>query len=43
MTVGSTAQARKLAAQLTWLANRDILNPPEDRRRGSCRATRSRC
>jgi hypothetical protein len=30
MTVGATP--RKLAAQLTWLANRDILNLPEDRR-----------
>src|SRR6202030_2041113 len=25
-------QRHKLAAQLTWLANRDILNLPEDRR-----------
>ena len=33
MTVGATARKRdKLAAQLTWLANRDILNRPEDRR-----------
>ncbi len=33
MTVGATVQKRdKLAAQLTWLANRDILNLPEDRR-----------
>ena len=33
MTVGATARKRdKLAAQLTWLANRDILNLPEDRR-----------
>src|SRR5947208_6341337 len=33
MTVGATARNRdKLAAQLTWLANRDILNLPEDRR-----------
>src|ERR1044072_5278590 len=32
-TVGATARRRdKLAAQLTWLANRDILNLPEDRR-----------
>ena len=32
MTVGATARKRdKLAAQLTWLANRDILNLPEDR------------
>jgi hypothetical protein len=29
MTVGATARKR---AQLTWLANRDILNLPEDRR-----------
>ena len=35
MTVGATARKRdKLAAQLTWLANRDILNLPEDRRHG---------
>src|SRR3974390_3529615 len=34
MTIGATARKRdKLAAQLTWLANRDILNLPEDRRR----------
>ena len=33
MTVSATARKRdKLAAQLTWLANRDILNLPEDRR-----------
>src|ERR1700744_2293522 len=33
MTVGATARKRdKLAAQLTWLANRDILTLPEDRR-----------
>src|SRR3981189_3445453 len=33
MPVVSTARQRdKLAAQLTWLANRDILNLPEDRR-----------
>ena len=33
MTVGATARKRdKLAAQLTWLANRHILNLPEDRR-----------
>ena len=33
MTVGATARKRdKLAAQLTWLANRKILNLPEDRR-----------
>jgi hypothetical protein len=33
MTVGATPRKRdKLAAQLTWLANRDILNLPEDRR-----------
>ena len=35
MTIGATARKRdKLAAQLTWLANRDILNLPEDRRHG---------
>src|SRR2546421_10659123 len=33
MTIGATSRKRdKLAAQLTWLANRDILNLPEDRR-----------
>jgi hypothetical protein len=33
MSVGATARKRdKLAAQLTWLANRAILNLPEDRR-----------
>jgi c-di-GMP-binding flagellar brake protein YcgR len=33
MTVNATDRKRdKLAAQLTWLANRDILNLPEDRR-----------
>ncbi len=33
MTVGATARKRdKMAAQLTWLANRQILNLPEDRR-----------
>jgi len=33
MSVGATARKRdKLASQLTWLANRDILNLPEDRR-----------
>ena len=35
MTVGATPRKRdKLAAQLTWLANRQILNLPEDRRHG---------
>ena len=35
MTVSATTRKRdKLAAQLTWLANRDILNLPEDRRHG---------
>ncbi len=35
MTVSVTARKRdKLAAQLTWLANRQILNLPEDRRHG---------
>ncbi len=33
MSVGATPRKRdKLAAQLTWLANRQILNLPEDRR-----------
>src|SRR6478752_9674025 len=33
MTIGATLRKRdKLAAQLTWLANRNILNLPEDRR-----------
>ena len=33
MSVGATPRKRdKLAAQLTWLANRAILNLPEDRR-----------
>ncbi|HEY0291431.1 MAG TPA: PilZ domain-containing protein [Hansschlegelia sp.] len=33
MTVGATIRKRdKLAAQLTWLANRNILGLPEDRR-----------
>ena len=35
MTISATPRKRdKLAAQLTWLANRDILNLPEDRRHG---------
>src|ERR1700754_2970634 len=35
MTVSATKRKRdKLAAQLTWLANRDILGLPEDRRHG---------
>ena len=35
MTIGATTRKRdKLAAQLTWLANRHILNLPEDRRHG---------
>ena len=35
MTINATARKRdKLAAQLTWLANRHILNMPEDRRHG---------
>jgi hypothetical protein len=34
-TIAATARKRdKLAAQLTWLANRHILNMPEDRRHG---------
>jgi PilZ domain len=33
MTISATLRKRdKLAAQLTWLANRQILNLPEDRR-----------
>ncbi len=35
MTIGATARKRdKLAAQLTWLANRHELGLPEDRRHG---------
>ena len=35
MSIGATPRKReKLAAQLTWLANRQILNLPEDRRHG---------
>jgi hypothetical protein len=35
MTIAATARKRdKLAAQLTWLANRHILDSPEDRRHG---------
>lgn len=35
MTISATARKRdKLAAQLTWLANRHLLNSPEDRRHG---------
>jgi len=35
MTIAATSRKRdKLAAQLTWLANRHILNMPEDRRHG---------
>jgi hypothetical protein len=35
MTVAATPRKRdKLAAQLTWIANRHILNLPEDRRHG---------
>jgi hypothetical protein len=35
MSISATARKRdKLAAQLTWLANRSILNLPEDRRHG---------
>jgi hypothetical protein len=35
MTIAATPRKRdKLAAQLTWLANRQILNLPEDRRHG---------
>src|SRR5476649_2072589 len=36
MTISATSRKRdKLAAKLTWLANRQILNLPEDRRHGS--------
>jgi PilZ domain len=35
MTISATSRKRdKLAAQLTWIANRQILNLPEDRRHG---------
>jgi hypothetical protein len=35
MTISATSRKRdKLAAQLTWLANRHILDSPEDRRHG---------
>ncbi|MFA6267822.1 MAG: PilZ domain-containing protein [Pseudolabrys sp.] len=35
MTISATSRKRdKLAAQLTWLANRQMLNLPEDRRHG---------
>jgi hypothetical protein len=35
MTISATMRKRdKLAAQLTWLANRHLLNSPEDRRHG---------
>ncbi len=35
MTIGATKNKRdKLAAQLTWLANRQVLGLPEDRRHG---------
>lgn len=35
VTIGASPRKRdKLAAQLTWLANRHILNLPEDRRHG---------
>jgi hypothetical protein len=35
VAISATARKRdKLAAQLTWLANRNILNLPEDRRHG---------
>ena len=35
MTIAATSRKRdKLAAQLTWLANRHILNLPDDRRHG---------
>ncbi len=42
MTISATARKRdKLAAQLTWLANRNILNLPEDRRHGRFTPRRS--
>jgi hypothetical protein len=35
MTIAATERKRdKLAAQLTWLANRHLLDSPEDRRHG---------
>src|SRR5499426_3819543 len=35
MTIAATTRKRdKLAAQLTWLANRHLLSSPEDRRHG---------
>src|SRR6187551_1306635 len=35
MTIAATSRKRdKLASQLTWIANRHILNLPEDRRHG---------
>src|SRR6478752_1646388 len=41
MTISATPRKRdKLAAQLTWLANRHILNLPEDRRHGRFSPTR---
>ena len=43
MTIAATPRKRdKLAAQLTWLANRSILNLPEDRRHGRFVPRRSR-
>jgi hypothetical protein len=42
MTISATPRKRdKLAAQLTWLANRHILNMPEDRRHGRFSPTKS--
>ena len=42
MTISATSRKRdKLAAQLTWLANRHILNLPEDRRHGRFIAAQS--
>src|SRR5579872_2497203 len=39
MTISATTRKRdKLAAQLTWLANRHILDLPEDRRHGRINA-----
>jgi hypothetical protein len=43
MTIAATARKRdKLAAQLTWLANRHILGLPEDRRHGRLAPKNSR-
>jgi hypothetical protein len=44
MTIAATPRKRdKLAAQLTWLANRHILGLPEDRRHGRLVPRNTRC